>query len=231
MTDARASVFDTLMAERRSTRAFLPDPVREADVRAILETARRAPSGGNLQPWRVIAVAGAERDAVVRLAARRLAESPLGEPTDRPIYPPKLGEPYRSRRRECAEAMYERLGVPREDKAARLAWLARNFDFFGAPAALFFIIDEDMGHGQWSHLGMFEMACALKAQTLGFGVCFQESWAMLRPSLAAHFGLDEGAMVACAMAFGRTDERAPVNALRTGREAVDAFAQLRGFQP
>ena len=45
-------VFDAV-ASRYSCRAFLPTPIPEATVRDILECAARAPSGGNVQPWRV----------------------------------------------------------------------------------------------------------------------------------------------------------------------------------
>ena len=57
------------LRKRISIRQFLPDPLDESLVREILEVARWSPSGGNLQPWRVVAVAGEEREAVVRLAA------------------------------------------------------------------------------------------------------------------------------------------------------------------
>ena len=57
---------------RISVRAFKPDPIPEALIREIIDVARFAPSGGNLQPWKVIAVAGAERDAVVALARANL---------------------------------------------------------------------------------------------------------------------------------------------------------------
>lgn len=46
------------VATRYSCRAFLPTPVPLATVREILEGAARAPSGGNLQPWLVHALAG-----------------------------------------------------------------------------------------------------------------------------------------------------------------------------
>ena len=50
------------MPERRiSVRAFKPDPVPEATVRRLLEKAARAPSGGNLQPWRVRVLTGAAK--------------------------------------------------------------------------------------------------------------------------------------------------------------------------
>ena len=64
--------------QRRSIRAFLPTPVSEATLREVLDTARWAPSGSNVQAWKIIAVAGDERDAVVRMAlAARFA--PVGE--------------------------------------------------------------------------------------------------------------------------------------------------------
>ena len=43
---------------RMSVRAFLDRPVAGETVREILELAHGAPSGGNLQPWRVCALAG-----------------------------------------------------------------------------------------------------------------------------------------------------------------------------
>ncbi|GIR36893.1 MAG: hypothetical protein CM15mP49_22780 [Actinomycetota bacterium] len=83
-----------------------------------------------------------------------------------PIYPPKLEEPYRTNRFELGEEMYELLGIPREDKAARLANMSKNYDFFGAPAAFFCFIDRSMGAAQWSDLGMFLQTFMLLAEEL-----------------------------------------------------------------
>src|ERR1041384_5285249 len=116
---------------RTSIREFLDTPLPESKVREILDVARWAPSGGNLQPWKVIAVAGDERRAVTELAKRVLMDNPGGEASDFPVYPEKLWEPYRSRRYDLGEAMYELLEIPREDKMARLMRFARNYEFFG----------------------------------------------------------------------------------------------------
>jgi nitroreductase len=64
-----------LLNERTSIRAYRDRAVDEATVRELLDDARRAPSGGNLQPWRVIAVAGEAKDEIVTLAKRRLMQS------------------------------------------------------------------------------------------------------------------------------------------------------------
>ncbi|MBI3440166.1 MAG: nitroreductase [Proteobacteria bacterium] len=213
------------LRKRVSTRAFKADAVPESLVRGILEVARFAPSGGNLQPWKVIAVAGAERDSVVALARANLP----GDEGDRAVYPANLWEPYRTRRFKLGEDMYALLGIPRENKAARLMHLAQNFDFFGAPVGLFFIIERRMGHGQWAHLGMFMQSVALAAIDRGVASCMQEAWARIRGPLHTHFGLAEDEMIYCGMALGYADESAPVNTLRSDRTEVDEFASFRGF--
>lgn len=210
---------------RTSIRAYQSDPVPESLVRDILDAARWAPSGGNLQPWRVIAVSGAAKDDVIAIARVNLP----GDAGERFIYPANLWEPHRSRRFKVGEDMYALLGVPREDKAARLAQFARNFEFFGAPAGLFFIIDERMGYGQWAHLGMFMQSVALAAIERGVSSCMQECWAMLRQPLHKHFALAQSEMIYCGMALGYSDASAPVNALRSERASVDEIASFMGF--
>lgn len=219
------NVADALQ-RRISTRAYLDKPVSEPMVRELLEVARWSPSGGNLQPWKVIAVGGPARDAVVALAKNYPGVFPAEE-GDRPVYPPNLWEPHRSRRFQVGEDLYALLGIPREDKAARLKQVARNFEFFGAPVGVFFVIDERMGHGQWAHLGMFMQSLALAATERGLATCFQEFWGTLRKTLKAHFQLPEHDMIYCGMALGYADESAPVNRLRSARAAVDEFASLR----
>ena len=214
---------------RISTRAFTSEPVPEAVVHEILDAARWSPSGGNLQPWKVVAVAGEARQGVIEAVNAALAANPRGEQGDRPMYPADLWEPYRTRRYALGEQMYELLGIGRDDKGGRLARLAENTQFFGAPVGLFFAIDERMGHGQWAHLGMFMQSLALAAVDRGLGTCMQEFWGMLRVTLHRRFALPDTDMVYCGMALGYPDMTAPVNRLRSSRAVVDDFATLRGF--
>ena len=74
--------------------------------------------------------------------------------------------------------MYGHIGIPREDKAARRLWFARNFQFFGAPAALFCTVDRRMGPPQWSDLGMYLQNVMLLAVEAGLATCPQECWAV-----------------------------------------------------
>jgi nitroreductase len=194
-----------------------------------LGLAARAPSGGNLQPWRVDVVAGPALDEVKRLARASLAANPKGEPMELRVYPAPLGEPWRSRRFVSGEALYAALDIPREDKAARLAQFARNFDFFGAPAALFFSLARIFDRPQWAHLGMFMQNVMLLAAERGLATCPQEAWAALPGTVSAFLDLPEDHILYCGMAIGHADASHPINALVTEREPVDSFAHFHGF--
>ncbi|MBV9912973.1 MAG: nitroreductase [Sinobacteraceae bacterium] len=218
------------LQRRISIRQFLADPVDRQQVTQILDVARWSPSGGNLQPWRVIAVAGEARQAVIELAHKSLAPGAMELPEERPIYPPNLWEPYRSRRYKLGEDMYALLGIARTERDRRLGQWARNYEFFGAPVGLFFVIDQRFGHAQWAHLGMFMLSVALAAIERGLGSCMQEAWAAVRPQLKRHFGLAEEDMIYCGMSLGYPDLSAAVNQLRSERVAVDEFTSFRGFE-
>src|SRR3954454_18189419 len=121
---------------RRSVRAFLDRPVEKDLVAEVLETASRAPSGGNLQPWHVHVLTGDPlEDLKKRVAEQMRSGGPWADP-EYPIYPAGLVSPYRERRFRNGEQLYAALGIPREDKRDRLAQFARNFAFFGAPVGL-----------------------------------------------------------------------------------------------
>lgn len=226
---ARAGSVSDALKSRISTRAFLDTPVSEAEVRALLETARWSASGGNLQPWKVHVVAGETRQSVIDAVKASLDKDPFANESEFSVYPEKLWEPYRSRRHRLGEDMYELLGIPRDDKMARLGQLMKNYEFFGAPVGIFFSIDERMGPGQWAHLGMFMMSLALAAEEAGLATCFQEAWSPRARTVAEVLGIEAPYIVYCGMALGHGDPDAAVNQLRSKRAEVDEFAAFSGF--
>jgi nitroreductase len=196
-------------------------------VRDVLERAARAPSGGNLQPWRVYALAGAPLADLKRAAMIHLATG--GDAPEYHVYPPDLWDPFRTRRYQCGEDLYAAIGIPREDRPARLRQLARNAELFGAPVGLFFFLDRRLGPPQWSDLGMFMQTVMLLAEERGLATCAQEFWARLHSVVAAAVDPPLDHMLFSGIALGWPDETAPINSLRTRRETVDDFAQLIGF--
>jgi nitroreductase len=212
------------VARRMSVRAFRPDPVPGDLVRRILEAAHAAPSGGNLQPWRVYALAGAPLEDFKNRAA---SDPPQEE--EYAVYPPNLWEPFRSRRYQCGEDLYGAIGIGREDRAGRLRALSRNFEFFGAPVGLFFCLDRKLGPPQWSDVGMYMQTLMLLAVEAGLDTCAQEFWARYHQTISRFLGLPDDHQVFCGMALGYRDEAAPINGWRTRRDPFEIWGEMRGF--
>jgi nitroreductase len=215
------------LVTRKTVRAFLPDPVPLETVKQILSMAARAPSGGNLQPWKAYVLIGDARDELVRRVAIARETNPMGERPEYHIYPQQLIEPYRTRRFRIGEAMYATLGIPREDKRARLTFFARNWEFFGAPVGLIFTIDRQMQQGQWSDLGMFLQSIMLLAREHGLHTCPQEAWAVWHRVIRDYLNVPENEMIFCGMGVGYADETAAVNSLESERAPWDEFVVIR----
>ena len=204
------------VAARRSVRGYIDQPVAADLLREIVGKAARAATGGNLQPWHVDLVYG---ESMARLKAIMMAKLMAGE-METPaydIYPRELVAPYRDRRFAVGEAMYREIGIPREDKAARRMWFARNFQFFGAPAGLFVTVDRRMGPPQWSDLGMYLQNLMLLSVEAGLATCAQECWAMYPDTITGFLGTPEDRMLFCGMAIGYEDPDDPANRLRSQR--------------
>lgn len=214
---------------RITCRAFLDKPVPEATLRAVLEGAKWAPSGGNLQPWHVYALTGAKLAEFLALIAEKQKTTPFGEGSEYPIYPKDLKDPYKARRFKCGEDMYASIGVAREDKTGRLMQFARNFRAFDAPVMLFFAIDRQMGIDQWADLGMFVQSVMLMAREHGLHTAAQEAWAIWPKTIAQFTGMPDELMLFCGMGLGYMDETAPINKLRTDRAALEEWVTFSGF--
>jgi nitroreductase len=219
------------VASRYSCRACLPTPVPEATVREIVERAARAPSGGNLQAWRVYAVAGARVEALKKLLEPRTGELPKGEGGEYQIFPTNLKEPYRSRRFGVGEMLYRSIGVPREDRPARYRQYARNFQFFGAPVGLFFAIDRTMLPAQWADIGGLIQTVMVLARGYGLHTCPQEAWITWQRAMRDFLKLPDELMLFCGMALGHEDASAPINSWRSPREPLESYASFEGFAP
>jgi len=224
----QVNVTDAL-ASRMSCRAFLPDAVPEATVRSILDAARQAPSGGNLQPWRVYALTGAPLAELLAAVRAKMPTHPRGDGSEYDIYPASLWEPYRSRRFKCGEDLYATIGVARDDKFGRLLQFARNYEFFGAPVGMFFCLDRRMGPPQWSDVGMYMQSVMLLAREHGLHTCAQEAWSVWHRTVGEFLRLPPELLLFAGMALGYRDESAPINRLRTDRAPLGEFAELRGF--
>ena len=215
------------LATRKSIRAFRPDAVTRETIESILKLAARAPSGGNLQPWKVHVLIGAAKDELVRRTKERMAVNPRGGTPEYHIYPPELTEPYSTRRFQVGEQMYATMGIPREDRARRLKQFVRNWEFFGAPVGLIFSIDRQMQEGQWSDLGGFLQSIMLLAREHGLHTCAQEAWAPFHEVIRDYLNVPPEEMIFCGMSLGYADETAPINTLVSERAGLEEWCVIR----
>lgn len=220
-------VLDALR-ERRSIRAFKPDPVPLDLVRTILVEAARAPSGTNIQPWKVHVVAGEVRR---RLEDEVLAHSAT-DPHDARAEFPRMGkrkEPYVSRMRTLGKRMYGLIGIPKGDEAANRAQWARNYKFFDAPVGLIFTIDKDLDRMSYCDTGMFMQSIMLAAKAHGLDTCAQGAWNTYWSVTRRILNVPEDEYIIAGMSLGYADETAPVNSLVSEREPLENFAVFHGF--
>lgn len=204
---------------RRSVRKFTDQPVPSSTIEDLLERSARAPSGGNVQPWRIYVI---NEGSMARFRDEIAGRAPIEGEYE--IYPPKLWEPFRTNRFTIGEQMYATLGIERDDKAGRFAQFAQNQDFFGAPAAFFCFIDRRMGPPQWSDLGMFLQTFMLLAQEAGLDTCPQEFWSVHHSAVQQFVAAPDEEMLFCGMAIGHADEAAPINTLVSERMPVADWA-------
>lgn len=222
---------DEAIESRRSVRGFTQEPVARSTIEHILRVARRAPSGTNMQPWRVYVVTGTAKEAITReVMAMHEGPPELREPEYK-YYPDVFYEPYKSRRRKIGWDMYSLVGIERGEHKKMHAQAGENFRFFGAPVGLFFFVDKALELGSWIDCGMFIQNVMLAARGQGLHTCSQAAWPPFHKAVRKLLGVDEDKVLICGMAIGHEDTAAPINRLRTEREEVTAFTTFLGFEP
>ena len=218
------------VTSRRSVRAFTDQPVDRAVLERILQTAQRAPSGGNTQPWHGLVLTG---EPLAGLVARVAQDLPRGKDAFAPeyhVYPPELDGAYETRRRGIGEEMYGALAIPREDKAARLMWFARNFQAFGAPVLMLVHTPKYMGPPQWSDIGGWLQTIMLLLREEGLDSCPQEAWAVYSPQIREVVDIPDDHTFFCGLSIGYRDQEAPVNAFAVPRAALEESVRWEGWQ-
>lgn len=206
---------------RRSVRGYTDQLVDMDLLRTILHDAGRAPSGTNIQPWKVYVLTGEARDSFSNTVLQAFdgGESEgLGE-----YYPTEFVEPYLSRRRKVGWDLYGLLGIERGDWAAAAAYHRRNYEFFGAPVGLIFSLHETMQKGGWMDLGLYMSNVMTLARASGLHTCPQAAWIEFAELAARELGLPDDEHVIVGMSLGYEDPDMTVNQLTTERAGLDEY--------
>lgn len=211
--------------KRFSVRAFTKEVPDIETIKAILKTAGTAPSGGNIQPWKVYVLT---ENAKNELSKKTLYNFDNGvqEDIEYDIYPKPLADEYKKRRYECGADMYNALAIGKDDLDSRFKQIRENYNFFGAPLGMIITIDNSFGKNGWGHVGMFLENLWLSAIDYGLGICLQESWSIYPKTVKEVTKHPDNEIVWCGVAVGYEDSSNPINQYRTKREDLDSFVKF-----
>lgn len=215
--------------QRKSIRAFKPDPVSRDTVEQILEVAQRAPSGTNTQPWHVHVCAGAVKEAITEDVLARVRNGEGRSYADFDYYPAKWRDVYNNRRRTLGWALYGLLGIEKGDREASARQGQRNFLFFDAPVGLFVTVEGDLGKGNWADTGMYIQTIMLAAKGFGLDTCPQAAWVPFQETVFKHLGVPDNHLLVSGMSLGYARDDAIENTLVSDREALETVSSFYGF--
>lgn len=217
-------------AARRSLRDFRPDPVPEILIDQVLSDALLAPSWSNTRPYKVAIAIGETRDAISRdLSAhwdklgalrfggvgQKLSALVSGKAFPRSDFRVPLTNPsdLQPRRVALARSLFTHVGLERGDGPGRQREIGRNFDFFGAPVALFVFARSRMGVYSALDAGFFAENLLLSAANRGLGACAQGFLAVWSGPVRKHFDIPRGYKLLFGISLGYPTD-APVNSFR-----------------
>jgi nitroreductase len=212
---------------RKSIRGYKTDPVPTEILRKIIETAKRAPSAMNTQPWEITVVTGDVLDNIRQGQIELLRAGVTPDVTT----PPKPFEgKYRQRQVDLAIQIFKLMGIAREDKKKRAEWLERGYRFFDAPVAIILAADVSLheAHSQFD-IGAFTQTICLAAMEYGLGTCIIDQGIAFSGVLRRFAQIPEHKRIAASVAIGYPDWDFPANKLETPREPLEEFATWYGF--
>ncbi|MBT3660415.1 MAG: nitroreductase [Rhodospirillaceae bacterium] len=222
-----AEYVDAAITSRRSVRGFTDQPVPHEMLEHLLAVASRAPSGTNMQPWKVYATRGAKKEALTQaiLEAKHGDQESIGT-RDWKYYPDEFPPVYKARRRKIGWDMYGLAGIKKGEMEKAEQLRDRNFHFFGAPVGLIFSIDEELEVGSWLDYGFFLQNIAVAARARGLHTCAQAIFADVPGPVRRILPIPETEIIVCGMSIGYIDDSVDVNGLETERAPVSEFTQF-----
>jgi nitroreductase len=205
------------LPERRSVRAFRPEPLSPSTLDAIFAEAQRAPSWCNVQPWRVVVTSPPRTH---ELSASLVAAAKAGPPSPEVAFPIDYPSPHRELRRACGIALYQAMGIVKDDHAGRYAAWLRNYELFDAPHVAIVSCERRLGPYAYVDVGVWLGYVLVAAAARGVSTCPMASVAAYPHALRAQLPIADTDVILFALALGISDGDAPANRCHTTREPV-----------
>ncbi|WP_159819995.1 nitroreductase [Colwellia sp. 20A7] len=210
---------NALLEKRYSVRAYLDKPVPQDLLESIFSQAQQSSSNCNVQPWQTCVVSGNTKDQLKVDLVSAVMKGAAPNPDFNWVA--KYEGVHRERQFGSANALYNSIGVSREDKKGRQMSMLRNWQFFDAPHAAFFTMDKYLDIMGAVDLGIYAQTLALLLEENGISCCMQGALGQFPDPVKKALKLPEQRGILFGMSFGYADESAAVNNTRTERESLN----------
>jgi len=221
--------------QRKSIRAFKPDPVPLDLLKKIIEQALRAPSWANTQPWEFAVVTGKKLKVIQEACAKRGSQGMQNSQSEvaRPYDFPELYM-NRIKKMQVKEQRGRTSEMKPEDFEARFATNARNY---GATTCIYLIVGknfvyQEKGVNVWSlyDCGSAVQNIMLLATNYGLGTIAQAMAVVYPDVIRKELGIPQEKLIALGIAIGYPDWKNPVNDDFRDREPLDEVTKFYGFK-
>ena len=200
---------------RRSIRAFLPDAIENEKLTTILESASRAPSWANTQPWEVFVATGDTLDKIKEEYLRNYSEGMSGTP-DMPM-PAELTEATKSRMIELHSGIERDCG----EAAKRIGEFHKTL--YNAPAVVVVCIDKMLSEWSIYDAGAYVQTLMLAATELGLGSIPAVSLVSFPDILRRELLIPENLKIIIGVAIGYADTGNEINNFISDRRPFSDF--------
>lgn len=204
--------------ERKSFRAFKPDPVPKETIQEILKLAILAPSAINLQPWEFIVITGEERKRLSRRLLKAYKEKQIscGPGNVKPM--PKTVTKRGAKTLEQMTPFFEEMGVKTDQFVNE-----GSCSFYGAPVAILICLDDSFPKSRLVDIGLVLGYLLLIAHEFGLETCPIGLITAYEEEMKDVLNIPENKMVVIGVALGYPDLKSPINRFKSPREDIESF--------
>jgi len=204
--------------ERRSIRAFKPDPIPKDKIEAVLNLALPAPSAINLQPWEFVVVTGEEKERLSRRLIKAYKEKQVscGPGNVKPM--PKTVTQRGAKTLQEMTPFFEEMGVNSDPFINE-----GSCRFYGAPVAILICLDDSFPKSRLVDIGLVLGYILLIAHEQGLATCPIGLITAYEDEIKDLLNIPENKMVVIGVALGYPDLKSPINGFKSTRENLEMF--------
>lgn len=204
---------------RMSIRKFKLKPVPQDVLMDVINTAKWSPSYKNSQPWEVMIVSGGKKKALSKMMVDLLDSGKENCP-DIPA-PESWPKAEDARIVDLFKKRKELTGIDLSDPEIIIKAKKANFNFYGAPHAIY--LYQDASLPQWSlfDLGLFAQNLMLAAHAKSLGTVPQAFATDYAQDVKKFLSIPENKRLVLGFSIGYPDMDSPANSFRTDRDATD----------